>query len=416
MNRRVVITGLGAITSVGEGTGALWQALLEGRSGIEPLTSMGEDWKVPGAVIKNFEPDKYIAQRKSIKVMARDIQLAMAASKIALDDSQANKDSQCRKRFGVVIGSGVLDHELDEILPALQNALDDQGRVDLDKFGLEGIPALFPLWLLKYLPNMPACHISVNFDLQGVNNTLTTGSASGLQAIGEAYRIIQRGSADVMLAGASESKTNPVGISQYGIQGGLLDFSRADENIEKSYKFFDENAAGFVVGEGAGFVVLEEYERAIQRNAYIYGEVIGFGSSSADGQKTAMETAIKDSGITKESISYIQATGLGLPKEDREEISAIKEVFGNQAKNIYVSGSKPVTGFTGFASGVLDFIIAATALKKSLIPPVKNMDEPLVDLTLKVPTITAVSKKMETILINAFGFNGPCACVVIKAI
>jgi 3-oxoacyl-[acyl-carrier-protein] synthase II len=414
VKRRVVVTGLGALASSGEGAPSLWEAVVEQRTAIGMLSHFGENWQVPGAWIQNFEPDKYIAQRKSIKVMARDIQLAMGAAKLAMDDSKVEGYVESRQRFGVVIGSGVLDHELDELLPCLQNALDDKKNINLKKFGSEGISALFPLWLLKYLPNMPACHISVNFNLQGINNTLTTGVSAGLSAVGESFRIIQRNSADAMLAGASESKTNPVGIAQYGILGGLLDFNKA--NIKTAYKFFDTESDGFIVGEGAGFVVLEEYERAQKRNAKIYGEIVGFGSSSMNGQKIAMEKALSDAGISKKEITYIQAAGLGLAQDDLKEISAIQEVFGPEAKNIFVTGSKPVIGFTGFASGILDFIISSVALTKHMIPPAMNLNKPAVKWDFTVPTHAPVSKEIKHVMINAFGFNGQCASVVIKPI
>ena len=169
MKRRVVITGLGAVTALGEGAETLWKAALEKRSGIDTLC-YEENWKTVGAFLKDFEPEKYIEQRKALKVMARDIQLAVAGAKLAMDDSNLNLSKTNRERFGVVVGSGVLNHELDELAQSVQNSLGPSGKLDLTKFGDSGLSSLFPLWLLKYLPNMSACHISILFDLQGMNN------------------------------------------------------------------------------------------------------------------------------------------------------------------------------------------------------------------------------------------------------
>src|SRR3989338_8608854 len=166
MKRRVVITGLGAVTALPEGAETRWKAVLEKRSGIGPL-SYGENWKSIGAFLQNFEPEKYIEQKKSLKAMARDIQLAVAGAKLTLDDSNLKLSKTNRERFGVVVGSGVLNHELDELAYSIQNAVGADGKIDLKKFGEEGLPALFPLWLLKYLPNMSACHISIFFNLAG---------------------------------------------------------------------------------------------------------------------------------------------------------------------------------------------------------------------------------------------------------
>ncbi len=187
--RRVVITGLGAVTALGEGAGALWNAAIEGRSGISVVKTFDDKWQPLGACVENFEPEKFVTQRKSIKVMARDIQLAVAAASLAVDDAGARSLDIPRDRFGVIVGSGVLNHELDELAMSLQASLDEKGAPNLKKFGENGMSSLFPLWLLKYLPNMPACHISILFDLQGMNNTLTTGDSAGLQAVGEARRI-----------------------------------------------------------------------------------------------------------------------------------------------------------------------------------------------------------------------------------
>ncbi len=411
MKRRVVITGLGAVTASGEGAEALWKATLEKKSGIDFL-SYSDDWKSVGALIKDFEPEKFIEQRKSLKVMARDIQLAVAGAKLALQDSNLNLSKTNRERFGVVVGSGVLNHELDELAYSLQNATDADGKIDLKKFGEEGLPALFPLWLLKYLPNMSACHISILFNLEGPNNTITTGASASLQAVGEATRIIERGSADLMLAGGAESKVNPVGMTQYQILGVLSDVNGHDPT--RMYKPFDSEAGGIVVGEGSGFLVLEELEHAKKRSARIYAEVTGFGSSSGSGHKTAMKSALAESKVPPSELGYVQAAGIGIAKEDTLEAESIYEVFDGSAPGLLVSASKPVTGFTGFSAGALDLIISALSIANSVIPPTMNFKHATPALGFQIVTDEPVKKKIRSAMTNCFGFNGQCASVVLR--
>jgi 3-oxoacyl-[acyl-carrier-protein] synthase II len=409
LKKRVVITGLGAITAVGEGAGSLWEAAIEGRSGIrvlDELSAVGAG-PVSAGVVDGFSPEKYVEQKKALKVMARDIQLAVAGARLAMDDSKVLSSPFDHERFGVIVGSGVLNHELDELAYSVQNSLDDSGRLDLKKFGDSGLSALFPLWLLKYLPNMSACHISILFDLQGMNNTITTGASSGLQAVGEACRIIERGDADLMLAGGAESKVNPVGISQYRVMGAL------DASGGK-FRPFDASASGFVVGEGAGFLVLEDLEHAKKRNARIYAEVAGFGSASGSARKAAMQTALKEALLSPSDIRYLQASGLGLKDEDRREAEAIHEVFNGDGKNLSVSASKPITGFTGFSSGPLDLILSTLALTHQEIPPVGNFTKAEREWGFQIVHGQALKKRMNAAMTNSFGFGGQAVSVVTK--
>lgn len=414
MKRRVVITGMGAITALGEGTDALWNAALQGRSGIGFLDvpAASGQWKVPAALVRDFAPEKFVTQRKALKVMARDIQLAVAGASLAFEDSLARNASADRERFGVIVGSGVLNHELDELGYSVQHSLDENGRLDLRRFGDSGLSALFPLWLLKYLPNMSACHISILLDLQGMNNTITTGASAGLQAVGEAFRIIQRGDADLMVSGGAESKVNPVGLSQYHVLGAL---SRTrSESATGEYRPFDETAHGFVVGEGAGFIVLEELEHAKKRQAKIYAELVGFGSSSARGRKTAMQAALKDAGLLVSDLQYLQAAGIGLKEEDRHEAQAIYDVFNGSGKNLSVSASKAVTGFTGFSAGPLDLILSTEALRRQTIPAVLNFTRAEKDWGFQIIKGQALKKKLRYAMTNASGFNGQAASAVTK--
>ena len=412
MKQRVVITGLGAITALGEGAQALWDATTVGRSGLSRVELNGSSsrWQTAAGMVPDFKPEKYISKRKALKVMARDIQLAVAGAGLAIDDAGLKGVELNRERFGVITGSGVLNHELDELASSVQSSLDEKNKLDLKKFGEDGLAALFPLWLLKYLPNMSACHISILFDLQGMNNTLTMGASAGMQAVGEAFRILQRGDADLMLAGGAESKLNPVGISQYQVLGVL-----AEESVESGHAYcpFDKNAGGFIVGEGAGFLVLETLEHAKKRNAKIYAEITGFGASSRNGQKTAMRSALRDAKIDPKELDYIQACGLGIREEDAKEAEAIREVIGD-SKNSWVSASKPVTGFTGFSAGALDLIISSLAVKNQTIPPIMNLNQAQ-NSALQFVTKQPMKKKIRHAMTNNFGLGGQSVSVVVKA-
>lgn len=413
MKKRVVITGLGAVTALGESTEALWNAAVQGRSGIGFLDVAAESgrWKMPAGLVPDFSPEKFVSQRKALKVMARDIQLAVGGATLAFEDAGLREKPFDPERFGVIVGSGVLNHELDELGYSVQHSLNEKGRLDLQRFGDSGLSALFPLWLLKYLPNMSACHISVLLDLQGLNNTITTGSSAGLQAVGEAMRILQRGDAELMLAGGAESKVNPVGLSQYKVLGGLTEFSSKEND---DYRPFDRSAGGFVVGEGAGFLVLEELEHARKRGAKIYAELVGFGSSSMNGRDVAMRSALADAGLKPSDLQYLQASGIGLKEEDSREAQAIYDVFNGSGKNLSVSASKSVTGFTGFSAGPLDLILSTEALRRQTIPPVVNFSDAEKDWGFQIVKGQAVKKPFAYAMTNASGFNGQAVSAVTK--
>ncbi len=422
MKREVVITGLGAMTALGEGFKPLWEAALQSRSGIDyigfdgdtphatTVTGAAPEWKLIGASIQDFIPEKYVSQRKSLKVMARDIQLAVAAAKLALDDAAIDFSKTDKERAGIIAGAGVLNHEIDELAMSVLNSVDEEGKLDLEKFGREGLPSLFPLWLLKYLPNMPACHISILFDLQGPSNTVTTGSSSGLQAVGEAFRIIERGTADVMLAGGAESKINPVGISQYQI---LSVMPQPNGHAPKEvYRPFDRTSEGFVAGEGAGFIVLEERSHAEKRGAKIYATIKGFASSSSDGIEYAMRSALREAAIDASAVDYVQACGLGLAEDDAREAEAIEKIQKTSNTVWPVSASKPVMGFTGFASGALDLILSTLSLKHQTIPPVMNFDSPSREWAFRLVKSDPLKKTIRNVLTNSFGFGGQSASIL----
>jgi len=405
MKRRVVITGLGVLCAAGEGHAALWKQIQSGESAIRPLC-LGEGqetFETLAGVVPDFCAEKYIEQRKSLKVMARDIQLAVASAKLAYEDARFPKASIEKTRAGVIVGSGVLDHELDELAYSVQQSLDSERRLDLKRFGEDGMGALFPLWLLKYLPNMPACHISILFDFQGPNNTLTSGASAALQAIGEAFFIIQRGHADVMLAGGAESKTNAHGLSQYQVMRVL---SKAKE--PSAYRPFESGRDGFIAGEGAAFLVLEEYERARSRGATIYAEIGGFGSSFYDGRRQALKAAVDDAKITAKDIDFVQGSGIGLDADDSAELEAMRAFFPSE---VSAGLLKPVVGFTGFAAGAVDAASCALAVKEQTVPP-STQNRSVFPFRFHPKP---VKQPIRNALVNTFGFNGQAASLVLKS-
>ncbi len=424
--RRVVITGLGAVSCLGIGADPLWKAALESRSGIGPIQSFACDGfpVQQGGEIHDFNPRDFVENRKSLKVMSRDIQLACAASTLAFQDAQIVPEQLNPERAGVSMGAGLLDNEIDEIAACIRNSLDDTGNFQMTKFGAEGMRTLFPLWMLKYLPNMPACHISIMYNLQGPSNTITTACAAAMQALGEAFRIIERDDADLMVAGGAESRMNPFGLTRYYIFKTLVNGNSVDR--QASYRPFDKRRAGFVLGEGAGVLILEELEHALKRKAKIYAEVIGYGSSAdynylpesledSTGREISMDMAIRDAGISKDKTQLIHAHGSGIPKDDLLEARAIHKVFGDDlASRIPVVATKPYVGYTGFASGALQMILSAKIIADQKIPATLNYGEDDPAIGLKVVSKPVENAPVNVILTNAFGISGQNASAVIK--
>ena len=279
--RRAVITGIGVLSPIGLGRRPFWESLRAGRSGVRPISHFDTSTLSTriGGQITDFDARKFVAkdQRKQLKVMSRSIQLAVAASQLALDDGGVNPAELDPTRFGVEFGAGLIASELEELGPASQVSANGQaGRVNLRDWGEKGLPLIPPLWMLKYLPNMLACHVSILHNAQGPNNTITETDAAGLLALGEAYRIIGRDQADLFLVGGADSKLNPLSLTRHSLFERL---SQRNDAPEKACRPFDRGRDGAVIGEGAGVFVLEELSHAQRRGARIYAEVVGFGSA-----------------------------------------------------------------------------------------------------------------------------------------
>ncbi|HUU84960.1 MAG TPA: beta-ketoacyl-[acyl-carrier-protein] synthase family protein, partial [Phycisphaerae bacterium] len=363
--RRVVITGLGLATPLGIGIESVWDALINKRCGLKRIESFDASGlicavggEVPAFKMTNYVPKSY---RKSTKVMARDIELAVVAAyeaakdaglrtKCLIDrgeaDPPANVDST---RFGANIGAGLICADLHELAGALATSVDGDGNFSLAAWGSEGMTNLTPLWLLKFLPNMLACHVTIVHDAQAPSNTITCGEASSHLAIGEGYRTVARGDADVCICGGAESKTNPMGVARPQLLGRLA--TDANDNPSRASRPFAADRRGLVPSEGGGLIILESLEHATGRGARIYAEMVGFGASAnttdwrtpdpaGTGISLAMRKALKDAGTTPEGIDLIGTFGCGTLQHDASELAAMEEVFGDRLPEVPAIATK----------------------------------------------------------------------------
>jgi 3-oxoacyl-[acyl-carrier-protein] synthase II len=423
--RRVGIVGIGVISPIGQSTHDYWSNLIARRSGVAHI-SLFDASTFPtriAAEVKDFDPLKYIEKRKSLKVMMRDMQFAVAATKEAAEDARLDQPQPDPTRIGVVFGAGMISTDVCELAPAIARSLDGAGQFDMVRFGAEGIHLLFPLWLLKQLPNMLASHVSINYNAQGPSNTITTGCSASAHAIGEASRIISRGGADIVITGGASSCITPLKLIRYHKLGVL---SRRNDFPERASCPFDARRDGFVIGEGAGIIILEEIEHARARGARIYAELLGYGSSvdmqrsprgavETSSKSRAMRAAVADAGIAASEVDYISAHGNSIPFTDRLETMAIKEVWGGRAYSIPVSSIKGQIGDLTSASGAMGLISAAMAIHHRVIPCTMNYEvsDPECDLDyVPQPRPAAVS----CALCNSFDFMGQNVSLVLRKV
>jgi 3-oxoacyl-[acyl-carrier-protein] synthase II len=395
--RRVVITGLGLISPIGIGLEAYWSALAEGRGGVDRLRAfpVGDLPNDVGAEIPDFNtkswPKKYALPdpehqktlKKSLKYMARDIHLAVAAAEMAYIDAGLPRSGIDPARIGLDIGAGLISSELDELAPAIRQATQTNGTFDFHTWGRESIGLIEPFWMLKYLPNMLACHMSILLDCQGPSNTITESDAAANLAIAEATRIIARGRADLMITGGADSKIHPMSL----VRMSLLDqTSHWRGEPGRACRPFDRQRSGWVPGEGAGILILEEYEHALRRGAKIYGEILGIGSGcdahpqggldpQGSGTETALRAALRDGGLEPGQVGHVNAHGAATVLSDLAEARALHRVFGS-------GGSVPVTALKGYigntvsGSGAIELIASLAGVNHGLIPAALNCDEP----------------------------------------
>ncbi|HEY2147045.1 MAG TPA: beta-ketoacyl-[acyl-carrier-protein] synthase family protein [Pirellulales bacterium] len=394
MNRRVVITGIGLISPLGNSKEALWDALVSGKSGVGPLDSplvqtlpakFAAEARFTGD-IEEFGPldkEQKKAIRKGLKLMCRESQMGVAAAQLALADAKLAAGGVDPERIGCVFGTDYMLTLPEDFSAAINRCRSENGEFDYSRWGKEGMAEITPLWLLKYLPNMPASHVAIYNDLRGPNNSITHREAAANLAVAEAFHTITRGSADIMAAGATGTRVHPMKSVHAAQQEELASNGVAPE---KASRPFDLNRNGMVLGEGSGLIVLEELESAKAREATIYGEIIGTGSSQATDKNfvarrdvalaNVIRRSLAEAGAMPNDDGHIHAHGLSTHTSDADEAKAIRDVFGELADRIPVTAAKSNFGNLGAGSGIVELIASLLALVNNRLPPILNYETP----------------------------------------
>lgn len=408
MKRRVVITGAGVVSSLGMGLENFWNSIKEGKSGISVVTRFditNYSTKV-AAEIKNFDPTMYI-DKKEAKRMDRFTQYAMAAAKMAFDMSGIELDKLNKDRTGVIVGSGIGGIE----------TFEDQHSTLLEK----GPGRVSPFFIPMMIGNMASGRIAIEYGLMGFNESVITACATSNNAIGDAFKVIQRGDADVMVTGGAEASITPVSFAGFCSMKAMS----TNEDPSSASRPFDAERDGFVMGEGSGVLIIEELEHALNRNANILAEVVGYGCTCDANHITAphpeglggvncMNMAINDAGIKPEEIGYVNAHGTSTPMNDPIETSIVKKVFGVHAKKLAMNSTKSMTGHLLGAAGAIEAIITSMALKEGFLPPTINYKTP--DPECDLDYVPNIGRKADInyALSNALGFGGHNASIVLK--
>jgi len=407
--RRVVVTGMGALTPIGNNTKELWNGLMEGKSGASLITKFDTEGFATkfACQVLDFSVDDYI-DRKESKRMDQYTHFAIAASQMALEDSKLDLEKVDRERFGVIFGSGI-------------GGMDTFER-QTSNFVKGGPKKISPFFIPMMISDIAAGQISIKFGLKGPNYATTSACATSTHAIADAFVMIQRGSADLIIGGGSESSLTPMGIGGFNA---IRAISTWNDRYKEASRPFDKDRNGFVMGEGAGSLVLEEYEHAMKRGAEIHGEIIGIGltgdafhitapAPEGEGAYRSMREALRDGGITPEEVDYINAHGTSTLLNDRNETKAIKNLFGDYAYKLAISSTKSMTGHLLGAAGAVESIATLLAIKNSKIPPTINLDEPSPDCDLNYTPKVPVDKEIKYALSNTFGFGGHNSTLLFK--
>jgi len=407
--QRVVVTGIGAVSPLGCGTDVNWQALLAGRSGVGPITAFdASDFPVRIAgQVPDFDPAAYL-EKKDIKKVDRFAQFAIAAAQMAMDDAHLTVTPEEAPRVGVVVGVGM--GGIATIEEAVRSFYD------------EGLKRLSPFFIPRLIANMAPGHIAIRFGCTGVNYTPTSACASGGQAVGEAFRLVRYGDQDVVISGGAEAAITPMGVGGFAVMRAM---STRNDEPERASRPFERHRDGFVVGEGAGVLVVESLAHARARGARIYCELAGYGangdayhitSPAPDGRGAAecMRLALASGGIDPLEVDYINAHGTATPYNDVNETQAIKAVFGEHAARIAVSSTKSMTGHLLGGAGGVEAVYTALALHHGWLPPTINYDEPDPECDLDYVPNSARQVRARVALSNSFGFGGANACIAFR--
>jgi 3-oxoacyl-[acyl-carrier-protein] synthase II len=409
MKRRVVVTGLGAITPLGNNVSEFWQGLKDGKNGIDFITKFDTtEFKAKvAAEVKGYNPEEFGISKKDSKRFDLYSQYGIVAAKEAIKDANLENHTLDPYRFGVMVSSGIGG------LNTLQE--------DISNYALKGPKRISPYFIPKAISNMAAGNIAIIANAKGPNMSITTACASATHSIGEAMRKIQYGEADVMLAGGCEASINPVGIQGFAKLTAVT-FSEDPNNASRP---FDKNRNGFVMGEGAGVLVLEDYDHAVKRGATIYAEVVGYAATcdayhmtapEGEGATKAMEFALNDANINPSDIDYINAHGTSTPLNDKTETGAIKAAFGDAANDLLVSSTKSMTGHLLGAAGGIEAVACVKAMNDSIVPPTMNLRESDEECDLNYVPNKSVEKELNYTLSNSLGFGGHNATIIFKRV
>ena len=415
MRRRVVITGIGVINPLGNDVETMWEAVKEGRSSVGP-TTLFDASNFPTKIaseVKNLDMAQWVERPEQWQVRGRHSQMVAGSTVQAVRDSGALEVVQDRTRVGVYLGSGEGNQDFDSFTRMITAALTDDG-LDLARFMQAGLEMLNPVAEQEQEPNMPAGHVAALFDAQGPNFNCLTACAASSQAIGEATELIRRGDVDVMISGGTHSMIHPLGVTGFNL---LTALSTRNDEPTKASRPFDRLRDGFVLGEGAATVILEELEHAKRRGAHIYGEILGYGTTAdayritdihpeGRGAIGCMSMAIRDAGLTPDQIDYVNAHGTSTTVNDKVETRACKEVFGERAYQVPVSSTKSMMGHLIAAAGVTELIVCLMAIRDRVLPPTINYENPDPECDLDYVPNEAREAKCDVALNNSFGFGG----------
>ncbi|MGY0394725.1 beta-ketoacyl-ACP synthase II [Fusobacterium sp.] len=407
---RVVVTGLGLITALGTGIEKSWKRIVAGETGIAKIESYDVS-EMPVQIageVKDFDPTEFGIEKKEIKKLARNTQFAIAATKMALDDSKLVIDENNAEEVGVVVSSGIGGIEVFEA----------QHQAMLEK----GVRRISPFTIPAMIANMAAGNIGIYFGAKGPNKSVVTACAAGTHSVGEAFEMIKNGRAKVMIAGGTEAAVTPFAMNAFANMKAL---STRNDEPEKASRPFTADRDGFVMGEGAGVLILEELESAKARGAKIYAEIVGYGETcdayhitapvdGGEGAARAFKMALKEGEIALEDVDYINAHGTSTPANDKNETAAIKAVFGDHAKELMVSSTKGATGHGLGAAGGIEAVIIAKSIFEGVVPPTINYDNPDPECDLNYVPNKAVEKEINVAMSSSLGFGGHNAVIAMR--
>jgi 3-oxoacyl-[acyl-carrier-protein] synthase II len=408
--RRVVVTGLGALTPIGNNLNEFWEGLTSGRNGVDLITKFdaGNFASKIAAEVKNFNPEDYL-DKKDIKRMDPFTHYALATGIMALKDAGLDNENYNKERFGVIYGSGI-------------GGMQTLQQQHFTYYEAKDPRKISPFFVTMMISDMAAGQLSIHFGLKGPNYATTSACATSSHAIADAFMLIQRGSADIMMCGGSEAAITEMAIGGFC---SLKALSTWNDRPKEASRPFDKDRNGFVMGEGAGTLILEDYEHAVKRDAKIYAEISGVGltgdafhitapAPEGEGAARSMMEALRDGGIKPEEVSYINAHGTSTQYNDLNETKAIKTVFGEHAYKLIVSSTKSMTGHLLGATGGIEAIATVLALKNGIVPPTINLDEPDPECDLNYAPKVAVKRELNYAISNTFGFGGHNASLLFK--